>query len=88
MGPWGQIRPYHRDETWSVSLWQTFFTSCVGANIPTLTELSFSVLGDKKFQLDHHGDQLCTCTTHSDVNKAHDWVVDQITDLFRTKHNW
>ena len=29
---------------------------------------------------------LCTCTTHSDVMKVHDWVVDQITDLFRTTH--
>ena len=30
----GQIRPHRRDEAWSASLWQTFFASCVGANIP------------------------------------------------------
>ncbi len=28
---------------------------------------------------------MCTCTTHSGVKKAHDWVVDQL-DLFRTTH--
>jgi hypothetical protein len=25
----GQIRPHRRDESWSASLWQTFFASCV-----------------------------------------------------------
>jgi hypothetical protein len=35
----GQIRTHLRDETWSGSLWQTFFVSCVGANIPVLSEL-------------------------------------------------
>ena len=29
---------------------------------------------------------LCTCTTHSGAKKAHDWVVDQLADLFRTTH--
>jgi hypothetical protein len=33
------------------------------------------------FQLDALGDHLCTCTAHSGAKKAHDWVVDQITDL-------
>ena len=31
----------------------------------------------------HH---LCTCTTHSGVTRSHDWVVDQLTDLFLTTH--
>ncbi len=31
-------------------------------------------------------DHLCTCTTHSGVKKTHDWVVDQLADLFRTKY--
>jgi hypothetical protein len=35
----GQIRTHRRDEAWSASLWQTFFASCVGANIPALPEL-------------------------------------------------
>ena len=29
---------------------------------------------------------MCTCTVHSGVKKAHDWAVDQLTDLFRTTH--
>jgi hypothetical protein len=32
------------------------------------------------------GDHLCTCTAHSGANKAHDWVVEQLADLFRTTH--
>ena len=31
-------------------------------------------------------DRLCTCTTHSGVKKTHDWVVDQLDDLFHTTH--
>ncbi len=64
----GQIRPHHRDETWSGSLWQTFFASCVNENIPTLSELPLSACGYRKFQIiDTLGDHLCTCTTHSGV---------------------
>ncbi len=29
---------------------------------------------------------MCTCTAHSGAKKAHDWAVDQLTDLFRTTH--
>jgi hypothetical protein len=82
----GQIRPHRRDEAWSASLWQTFFASCVGANIPALAELPLSACGCKKFQIDAFGDHLCTCTAHSGAKKAHDWAVDQIADLFRTTH--
>ena len=42
--------------------------------------------GCRKFQLDPLGDHLNTCTTHSGAKKAHDWMVDQITDLFLTTH--
>ena len=36
----------------------------------------------------HHplGDHLNTCTTHSGAKKAHDWMVDQVADFFRTTH--
>jgi hypothetical protein len=51
----GQIRPHHRDETWSASLWQTFFVSCVGVYIQVLTELPFWVCGWRKFQIDPWG---------------------------------
>jgi hypothetical protein len=42
--------------------------------------------GCRKFQIDPLGDHLCTCTSHSGAKKAHDWAVDQLTDLFRTTH--
>ena len=43
LGQWlGQIRTHHRDEDWFDSLWQTFFDSCVGENIPVLTDLPLS----------------------------------------------
>ncbi len=78
----GQIRPHRRDEAWSASLWQTFFASCVGANIPALAELPLSACGCRKFQIDTLEDHLCTCTAHSGAEKAHDSAVDQIADLF------
>jgi hypothetical protein len=81
----GQIRSYRRDETWSGSLCQTFFVSCVGA---VLSELPLSVYGCRKFQLDPLCDLrvLYTCTAHSGVKKKHEWVVDQISDLIHTTH--
>ena len=82
----GQIRPHHRDEAWSASLWQTFFASCVGANIPALTELPLSDCGCRKFEIDPLGDHLCTCTSHLGAKKTHDWTVDHLADLFRTTH--
>jgi hypothetical protein len=48
MSSLGQIRPHHRDEAWSASLWQTFLASCVGANIPALAELPLSDCGCQK----------------------------------------
>ncbi len=45
-----------------------------------------AVCGCRKFQLDALGDHLCICTVHSGVKKVHDWVVDQLTDLFCTTH--
>jgi hypothetical protein len=82
----GKIRSHHRNENWTSSFWQTFFASCVGANVPVLTELPFLVWDCRKFQIDTIGDHLFTCTTHSGVNQTHDWVVDRITDLFLTTH--
>jgi hypothetical protein len=61
----GQIRPHRSDEAWSASLWQTFFASCVGANIPALAELLLSACGCRKFQIDTLGDHLRTSTAHS-----------------------
>ncbi len=56
----------------------------MGVQIPVITEKPLSVCGNTEFRLNSLGDHLCVCTTHSDVKKVHDWVVDQITDLFHT----
>ena len=82
----GQIRPHRRDETWSASLWQTFFSTSMGAQIPVISEKPFTDCGCKKFQIDPLGDHLNTWTTHSGAKKVHDWTVDQLVDLFRTTH--
>ncbi len=58
----------------------------MGTQIPLIVEKPLVVCGCRKFQVDALGDHLCTCTTHSGVKKAHDWVVDQLADLFRTTH--
>jgi hypothetical protein len=58
----------------------------MGTQIPVIAEEALSGCGCKKFRLDSLGDHLYTCTTHSGVKKDHVWVVDQITDLFRTTH--
>jgi hypothetical protein len=82
----GQIRSHRRDETWSASLRQTFFSTSLGAQIPVIAEKPFTTCGCWKFQLDPLGDHLNTCTAHSGAKKAHDWTVDQIANLFRTTH--
>jgi hypothetical protein len=82
----GQIRTHRRDESWSASLCQTFFSTSMGAQIPVIVEKPLATCGCRKFQLDPLGDHLNTCTTHSGAKKTHDWMVDQIADLFRTKH--
>ena len=87
----GQIRPHRRDESWSASLWQTFFSTYMGAQIPAIAEKPLAICGCRKFQLDPLGDHLKTCTAHSGAKKAHDWMVDQVADFFarriRLKHS-
>ncbi len=58
----------------------------LGAPIPAIVERPLAVCGCRKFQIDTLGDHLGTCTTHSDVKKTHDWLVDQLPDPFRTMH--
>ena len=36
-----------------------------------------------KFKLDDLGDHVSACTVHSGVKKTHDWVVEELADLFR-----
>ena len=82
----GQIRPHRRDKSWSASLWQTFLSTSMGAQIPVIAEKPFVSCGCKKFTIYSLGYHLCTCTAHSGAKKAHDWAVDQLADLFRTTH--
>jgi hypothetical protein len=82
----GKIRTHRRDESWSASLWQTFFSTSMGAQIPAIAEKPLTTCGCRKFQLDPLGDHLNTCTAHSGAKKAHDWMVDQVADFFRTTH--
>ncbi len=58
----------------------------MGAQIPFVTEKPLAVCGCRKFRIDTLGDHLYTCTAHSGVKKAHDWVVEQLADFFRTTH--
>jgi hypothetical protein len=87
----GQIRPHRRDESWSASLWQTFFFTSMGAQIPAIAEKPLATCGCRKFRLDPLGDHLNTCTAHSGAKKAHDWMVDQVATFFarriRLKHS-
>ena len=45
MGWLGQIRSHRRDEAWSVSLWQTFFSTDMGAQIPVISEYPLAACG-------------------------------------------
>jgi hypothetical protein len=54
------------------------------AQLPVIAEKPLTTCGCRKFQLDPLGDHLNTCTAHSGAKKAHDWMVDQIADFFRT----
>jgi hypothetical protein len=56
------------------------------AQIPLVAEKPLAVCGFRKFKIDTLGDHLFTCTAHSGVKKAHDWVVGQLPDLFHTTH--
>jgi hypothetical protein len=58
----------------------------MGDQIPVIVEKPFTTCGSRKFRLDPLGDHLNTCTAHSGAKKAHDWMVDQIDDLFLTTH--
>jgi hypothetical protein len=41
----GQIRSHRKDETWSASLWQTFFSASIDAQIPVIVENPFTTCG-------------------------------------------
>jgi hypothetical protein len=87
----GQIRPHRRDESWSTSLWQTFFSTSMGAQIPVITEKPLATCGCRKFQLDPLGDHLNTCVPPTRVPKRHTtgWLINLLTffaQRIRLKH--
>ncbi len=69
--------------SWPSWLWSLFD---MGDQIPVIPEKPLAACGYRKFQIDTMGDHLFTCTSHSGTKKTHDWVVDQLVDLFHTTH--
>jgi len=47
----GQIRTHRRDESWSPSLWQTFFSTSMGTQIPVIADKPLAVCGYRKFKV-------------------------------------
>jgi hypothetical protein len=47
----GQIRSHRRNEVWPASLWQTFFATSMGDQIPVIVEKPLTTCGYKKFQM-------------------------------------
>ncbi len=82
---------HRRDESWSASLWQTFFSTSMGAQIPVIAEKPLAACGCKKFPLDPLGDHLNTCTVHSGAKKAQTgWLINLLTfsvQHIKLKHN-
>ena len=58
----------------------------MGTQIPVISEKPLAACGCRRFQIDPLGDHIITCNSHSGVIKAHDWAVDQVSDLFHTTH--
>ena len=69
MGWLGQIRSHRRDEVWSVSICQTFFTTAMGTQIPVILEKPLVSCDCRKFQIDPLGDHLSTCNSHSGAKR-------------------
>ncbi len=61
---------------------QTFFSTSMGAQIPVIAEKPLAACGCRKFQIEPLGDHLNTCTAHSGVKKAHDWMVAKFLTSF------
>ena len=72
MGCLGKIRSHRRDEAWSASIWQAFFATAMGAQIPVISEKQLAACGCRRFQIDPLGDHISTCNSHSGAKKAHD----------------
>jgi hypothetical protein len=86
----GAIRPTSANDAFDSALWETFVSTTLGLEVPTLAALPrlhnspLAKCGCKKFCMDFHGDHTSTCTAHSGATKAHDWMVSVLGPLFRT----
>jgi hypothetical protein len=86
----GTIRPTSANNAFDPALWETFTSTTLGLEVPTLASLPrlhsspLAKCGCKKFCMDFHGDHTSTCTSHSGATKAHDWMVSVLGPLFRT----
>ena len=86
----GAIRPTTANDAFDPALWETFVSTTLGLEVPTLAALPrlhnspLAKCGCKKFCMDFHGDHTSTCTAHSGATKAHDWMVSVLGPLFRT----
>jgi hypothetical protein len=60
----------------------------MGVQIPVISEKpqTACTITEMITKLDSLGNYLCNCTDHSGAKKEHDWVVDQLADLFYTTH--
>jgi hypothetical protein len=86
----GTIRPTSANDAFDPALWETFISTTLGLEVPTLAALPclhsspLAKCGCKKFCMDFHGDHTSTCKSHSGATKAHDWMVSVLGPLFRT----
>jgi hypothetical protein len=86
----GAIRPTSVNDAFDPALWETFISTTLGLEVPTLAALPrlhncpLAKCGCKKFCMDFHGYHTSTCTGHSGATKAHDWIVSVLGQLFRT----
>jgi len=84
----GTLRPSSATDAFDLPLWETFFTSAIGLEVPELASLPrnspLAKCGRKKTRMDFHGDHTSTCTAHSGATKAHEWMVSALGPLFRT----
>jgi hypothetical protein len=67
----GTIRPTSANDAFDPALWETFISTTLGLEVPTLAALPrlhsspLAKCGCKKFCMDFHGDHTSTCTSHS-----------------------
>jgi hypothetical protein len=80
--------PSSATNVFDLPLWETFFTSTIGLEVPVLASLPrhhYSPLAkccSKKHAMNFLGDHTSTCTAHSGATKAHDWMVSPPFVLF------